>query len=331
MDRVVAFRRLDMALALLDQGDFEAAAEVAEAAVAAAPREAELHFVLGQALEKSSQCNQACDAYRQALALQEEDRLGAAVRLSLLGGQPLPERLPPAYVEALFNEYAPRFEESLLGNLAYSAPERLREILITHLALLPPKPEVLDLGCGTGLAGLAIRDLAAWLEGIDLSQRMLEQAAAKGIYDALRKENLESPLPDEPRRFDLIIAADVLNYLGDLTTAFSRIAAQLRPGGMLAFSIESAGDSKEVAYDLGPGQRFRHDSTALRAWLLGAGFEVVEQRNAALRTEKRHPVDGQIILAKRMVATDLIFAPAIATEVESADHAPLGDLGSFLN
>ena len=86
----------------------------------------------------------------------------------------------------------------------------------------------LDLGCGTGLAGVAFRDCVERLEGIDLSPGMVAEARAKGIYDALHVGEVVAHLKAATdRQFDLILAADVLVYVGDLAPLFLEVARVL--------------------------------------------------------------------------------------------------------
>ena len=98
---------------------------------------------------------------------------------------------------------------------------------------------VLDLGCGTGLAGAAFRSRAAYLSGVDLSPAMIEKARARDIYDALAVGDLETALAQEGPAFDLILAADTLVYLGDLAPVFGVIATHLSPDGYFLFTAEA--------------------------------------------------------------------------------------------
>jgi predicted TPR repeat methyltransferase len=299
MSRHSAFMRLDFALSFVDEGDFAAAIEAAEAAIEVLPQEAQFHFVLGEIFEKTAQVDKAIASFRRALELQDEDTLGAGVRLAVLGDASPLSRLPSSYVEALFDDYAPRFEKTLVQHLSYCAPEKVFDLLFSHASRLPKNPAILDLGCGTGLAGEYVRALAGRLDGIDLSKKMLKQAAKKRIYDELTQGDIEAEVSEDARRFDVVIACDVLNYLGDLSLLCQRVATRLRPGGFFAFSVESMERGQgQVSFELHEGQRFMHERTSIRVWLLAAGFEVMEERFTPIRTEKGHPVEGHLVFAK---------------------------------
>ncbi|MEX2200831.1 MAG: methyltransferase [Dongiaceae bacterium] len=291
-----AGRRLDLGLALKNEGDFAGAREAARAACDLAPGWADAWFVLAESCEQLGANGEAASAYRRCLEIDPSDRFGAAARLAMIGMAAIPDRLPPAYVAALFDGTAARFEESLLGRLDYRAPSLLYEAVTNHRDRLPAPLAILDLGCGTGLAGQVFRPLAQRLDGIDLSSRMIAEAARKKIYDNLGiGDLLDSPDPTAPR-YDLVVAADVFNYLGNLAPAFAAATARLRLGGMLAFTIE---EGATAPFDLGPGQRYRHHPAAVRADLNAAGFRMLDDREALLRLERREPVRGRILLATR--------------------------------
>ena len=301
-ERAGAGRRLDVALALLDDGDGSGAAELAREAVALAPSWAEAWFVLGEALELAGDKDAGAAAFRKYLEHDPSDRLGSSPRLALLGAADTPERLPPAYVRQLFDQIAPAFETQLVDRLGYCGPRLLWQTLQAFKQNLPESPTILDLGCGTGLAGEIFSVLGGVMDGLDISPGMLAQARAKGLYRALQSGDIATPPDDLCLRYDLLIAADVFNYLGDLASTFSSCAGRLKPGGLLLFTVEAdleTPDDLRSAYSLGPGQRFRHDPMALRAWLSGNGFSLLAQDRAALRREKGLPVEGLVILAQK--------------------------------
>lgn len=207
----------------------------------------------------------------------------AGFLLAGLGAAPLPDRAPAAYVRELFDAFAPRFDAELEGALDYRTPA----LLVALLEGVAPG-RVLDLGCGTGLSGMALKPFATRLEGLDLSPRMLAEARARGIYDALHEADLLAFLPRRPAGWDIVAAADVLNYLGDLGPAFAAIRTALKPGGTAVFSLEAG----EAAVALGEELRFRHNPDHAAALAEAAGLVVVARQEAALRREKGADVAG---------------------------------------
>jgi predicted TPR repeat methyltransferase len=240
--------------------------------------------------------------------------MGAAIRLALLGAAPQPEQLPVAYVKTLFDQYAPRFEESLVGHLAYQAPFLLRAALDAVAPVAAPEGRVLDLGCGTGLAGEAMRGRTAWLEGVDLSAAMVEQARRKGVYDRLQVGDAVATLRGATARFDIVIAADVVAYVGNLESLLAAVRAASVPGGRFAFSAQSAAGHGFV---LGGDHRYSHSPAYVRTAAEAAGFKVERLEEAVCRTEAGAGVPGFVaVLRDRPDAAPPAPAP-------SAPEAPL--------
>ncbi|TDG10677.1 methyltransferase domain-containing protein, partial [Paracraurococcus ruber] len=216
--------------------------------------------------------------------------------LAALGEAPAPDRAPAAYVRDLFDQFAPRFEAELTGRLDYRSPALLAALLERAGVAKARRLAVLDVGCGTGLSGAALAPFARRLEGLDLSPRMLAEARRRGLYDALHEADLLDWLPRQAPRFDLVAAADVLNYLGDLAPALAAIAGALAPGGLAAFSLEAGEDAP---FALHGALRYRHDPAHVAALAAAAGLSEVAREAAALRTEGGAPVAGALLLLRR--------------------------------
>lgn len=150
------------------------------------------------------------------------------------GGQP-PPTAPRQYLQELFDGYARRFEQHLVGVLGYAAPEVLYDLLGGQLGR---DLEVIDLGCGTGLLGRLLRPHARRITGVDLAPVMIEEARGKGIYDALELADIRDYLRTRTEPCDLVVATDVFIYVGDLEEVFRDVARLLNAGGLFAFSVE---------------------------------------------------------------------------------------------
>lgn len=300
---LVVDRRLEYAEGLAQAGDVAAAIEVLAGALDRAPGWTAGWFRLGEWHETQGNIAAACAAWENALRADPADRLGAGPKRDLARRVPLTETMPAAFVEALFDQYARDFEAALLDRLDYRAPALLREALAgAHF------PRVLDLGCGTGLAGLAFRDRCDWLGGYDISEGMLREAAAKGIYDLLEKRDL-ARLDIGPGSYDLILAADVFTYLGALERIVGWCAAALAPGGTLAFTVE-AGDE---ALTLRASRRFAHSRAHVEGLLRAAGFAALRIAPTVLRKDRGEDIEGLIV-----VATDLARPGARQDDGEDA-------------
>ncbi|MBO1073172.1 tetratricopeptide repeat protein [Roseomonas marmotae] len=264
-------------------------------AVALLPGSGEAHLALAHACREAGLPEEAATHAARAAA---HPRLAEQARflLAALGAASPPARAPASYVRDLFDQYAPRFDADLTGRLGYRTPAMLAELLLEAGVAADGSRAVLDLGCGTGLSGQAVAPFARRLEGLDLSPRMLAEARARGIYHALHEADLLDFLPRQPGAWDLVVAADVLNYLGDLSPVLAAIGHALVPGGIAAFSLEKG---EKAPCSLGPDLRYRHHPAALRALAGSAGLTVLAEREAALRREKGAPVDGLLWVLRR--------------------------------
>lgn len=298
----VSLRNLGQALTAL--GDPAAALLPLEQATALAPSDPAPWLALAHAQRELGATGEAARAAEAALHHADPgSALAAQARflLAALGRAPVPERAPAAYVRDLFDGFAPRFEAELTAALDYRTPALLADLLREAGVPATGGLRVLDLGCGTGLSGVALAPFAARLEGLDLSPRMLAEAAKRqGLYAALHEADLLDFLPAHPGAFDLIVAADVLNYLGDLAPALEGLAAALVPGGVAAFSVEAGEASPFV---LAEGMRYRHAPAHVAALAKAAGFAIAAQAAAVLRREKGAPVEGALLVLRKPAVT----------------------------
>ncbi|MDG5494462.1 tetratricopeptide repeat protein [Niveispirillum sp. BGYR6] len=239
----------------------------------------------------------ASASLRRALELDPDpdDSAGAQGLLDQLAAADAPADLPATFVRALFDTYADRFDRELVGRLHYDAPAALRAVLDEQG--IGGGRDVLDAGCGTGLAGLAVRDMARHLAGFDLSPRMVEKARARDIYHELWVGELVESLTQRPASADLLLAADVLVYLGDLRPVMAAAATVLRPGGLFAFTCERV--DQPDGFLLHEGRRFAHAEAHVRQALAQAGFSILTLRHHSTRIDRGQPVPGLICLAQQ--------------------------------
>lgn len=246
-------------------------------------------------LEKSGDIDAAVNAYAQLLVLDPEDHGGAQVRLAALQRGDVPAKAPAAYVEVLFDQNAYRFEDVLVDALGYGVPGLMREKL--DMLKLGPFSRMLDLGCGTGLAAEAMRDVAEEIIGLDLSSRMIDICEEKDVYDGLYCGEVEAFLVDNDEPvFDLISACDVLPYIGDVRAMFAGIAANLGNGGIFSFSSEQLTDGE--SFTVSSSHRYLHAVDYLRAELSTAGFALLDVSDINVRMEDDQPSPGHLIVAQ---------------------------------
>lgn len=276
--------------ALFKMGRFDDALASFDASLSLRPGHAGTALRRAHALDALQLREEAARAYRHALALgADAGEVGFA--LAALGQTPAPAAAPASYVSALFDQYAGHFDEHLVQQLGYRTPELIGAALArcgggTELACV-------DLGCGTGLCGPVLRPLCASLVGVDLSAGMLERARARALYDELVGSEIGEFLRGQHGAFDLIVAADVFVYVGELAALFALARQALRAGGRFCFSVESPAQGDVV---LQPSRRYAHGEGYLRALAALHGFEVLEAAPATLRSDRGDDVAGMVFV-----------------------------------
>lgn len=251
--------------------------------------------------ERAGDFDQAAMAYREVLSLDPADRGGASVRLASIDRGETPDKAPPAYVETLFDQHAEVFDNVLVEQLGYAVPVQLRQLLASRG--LGPFGRVLDLGCGTGLAGSELRATSGYLAGVDISENMVELADDREVYDDLFVGEALAFLQagDGDERWDLITATDVMPYLGELEPLVAEASGRLGGGCRLAFSTETLPEDVLAgrAYVVGPYQRFAHAEAYIRRVLSGAELAVEAFEPITVRHEQGRPVPGHLVLARK--------------------------------
>ena len=290
---LIADRRYEMARAYAAEGDLAAAADLYLQATELVPGFASAWFALGEAREALGNRDAARAAFERAASADPEDRHGAALQLARLGGADPATQALHGYVRTLFDQYAPRFDRAL-ADLSYSAPEKLREAVTKHGNRFGA---MVDLGCGTGLAGAALRPHIDWLVGVDLSSKMIEEARRKGLYDRLAVSDIAAFLAEQPAASaDLVIAADVFAYIADFAEVCAAVARVLKEGGLFGFTVETHDGEGAI---VGLKMRYAHSTDFVRGAIERAGLTLVELTRASSRTENRVPAPGLLVLARK--------------------------------
>jgi predicted TPR repeat methyltransferase len=296
---MIADRRFDFARDLQMKGDLVAAADLLLQAIDLAPGFASAWFTLGEIRQQLGERDAAIAAFRKAVTADPEDRHGASLRLMLLGADKLSD-MPPAYVRALFDQYAPKFEAALVDDLGYRGPSLLfKAVLSVRAAIRKPAffKRAIDLGCGTGLAATAFAKEVDEFIGIDLSPRMIEKARSTGFYGRLEVAEMVQGLRGRPdASADLILAADAMVYLSDLAPLLQEAKRVLAAGGLLAFTVETHDGDGVI---LGEGLRYAHGASYVRASIGAAGLSLSRLENLSARNEDNRPVPGLVVVATK--------------------------------
>lgn len=296
---LMADRRFEFARDLQLKGDLPAAADLLMQAIELAPNFTSAWFTIAGIREELGEHLAAVAAYQKAQASDPGDRHGAGLRLMRLGAEPV-SGMPQAYVQALFDQYAPRFESSLVGDLGYRGPALLfKAVLSVRSAARKPAlfKRAIDLGCGTGLAAAAFARTVDHFIGVDLSPRMIERSRATSLYAELEVADMLQGLRARPdASADLILAADAMVYVAELAPVLAEAARVLASGGLLAFTAETH-DGEGVV--IGQGLRYAHAAAYVRAVVESAGLTLPLLEDRSARNEDNAPVPGLVAIAMR--------------------------------
>lgn len=322
-DALVLFNKAN---ALSELNRLDEAEAVLNALNAKNPNDEDVLYALASVLEKAEKFDSAARMYLRLLKIRETPVLhitlgGCLYNMLLKNEDILPvldgwltafpnnpvalhtlktaDRLNPAkraaadYVSELFDAFADSFD-SVLKGLDYQAPALIAE---RAAAIVPPRPAVLDLGCGTGLCGIELKKRleTASLTGIDLSAGMLEKARARKIYDDLRQADITAFSIENA--FDLVVSADVLTYLGDLSAVFENVKKSLKTGGYFVLTVSENAEHPDK-YEMELSGRFTHGADYIRNAL--SGFEILSLSRVELRKELNEPVIGLLVAARKI-------------------------------
>ena len=274
--------------------DYDVAIDVQKQALELAPYWATGWFCLGGYFEKTNDTASAQNAYAQALCFSPTDYLGAGLKIAYLAQSAL-NTVPIAYTEALFDGYADRFDGSLVQGLEYAAPERLAALLRENFGDRK-FGKAIDLGCGTGLMAMQVRDQIHNLTGVDLSAAMLANADAKRIYDTLIKRDAAEALM-QCNNLDLVMAADVFIYMASLELVFKSASSSLVANGLFLFTVERHDGNER--WQLLESMRHAHSANYVDHLLQQFNFKIIAKEPGTIRNDGGTPVAGLFYLAQK--------------------------------
>jgi predicted TPR repeat methyltransferase len=289
--------QINLANVVLACGGFEQATALYAAALEAEPHYVHAYEGFARAAARAGRTEEAAAAFRRLLSF-DPGNIIARYLLAACLSDPDCRQAPEGYIQRLFDDYAPHFDESM-DQLRYCAPRLIAERLARSVT-----PErslvVLDAGCGTGLCGQVLKPFARHLVGADLSAGMLAEAAKRNLYDELVEVELGRYLVEHPATFDIIASADTLVYSGRLNELIEAAAGALKTGGRFVCTLESLPESEPfLSYQLMPSGRFSHSAAYVREVLEDAGLTVTAIDPVVPRFEGGQPVRGLVALGYR--------------------------------
>jgi predicted TPR repeat methyltransferase len=258
------------------------------------PENSDTWHALGFAAQAVGRRDDARNAFAQYLEYCPED---ASIRLILtaLRDEAPPPRAPDECILQIFNDFSSHYDTKMRDNLSYQAPERVQELIRAEIGDVKGL-DILDIGCGTGLAGVGLKERAACLVGIDLSAEMIEHAREREIYDQLEIAEITEWLDQTEGQFDLIVACDCLVYFGDLQPLAASAAKRLKPGGCFAFTTERG---EKYPFHLADSGRYTHHPDHVREVAEKAGLVVGRLEEGFLRTERGVEVTGLLAVLRK--------------------------------
>ena len=273
-----------------DAGNLDSAIENYLTAIKLDPVSYSAHNNLGISLERRGETDAAIKSFEQASKLDPEN---ASVRhiLAALTGQQTPSP-PNDFVEGLFDSYAVRFDQSLVEQLKYNVPKLIAQLVLKYQSDAP-LGSIMDLGCGTGLAGVELKDFCQEIEGIDLSKKMLAKARQKNVYSELNHNSIIEYLAEAPLDFDLFLSTDVFVYVGELSEVFRLIKSRNKRHGRLAFSTEH---TEKANFFLEASGRYSHSKSYIESLCDEFDYQLLNFSTIDLRKSGSDFITGGLYL-----------------------------------
>jgi len=275
---------------LFTKGEISDAIDILEALIKESPDDALLFNMLGGCYVSLGQPDMAIKCYQKALAIKPDYSVPQHM-LNALTGNTSTEP-PKEYVKNLFDDYAERFDDSLVKQLGYKLPFLMKELILKLDPSRKTFDKVIDLGCGTGLTGKELRNISDNLTGIDISSNMVAKTRELAVYDHLFVGDIVDILGSSKKKYDLFIALDVFIYVGELTKIFKTIRQCCNKNALFIFSIET---QKEDGYSLLKSARYAHSDDYILN-IASDRFRVIDSQEVGLRKEKENWIEGKIFI-----------------------------------
>jgi len=254
---------------------------------------------LGSLLQDMGETEAAISIFEKAIKINPKDHNSRHMLSSLK--EENTDKAPAKYISSLFDGYAGTFEDQLVKKLGYKIPFLIKPIICELIPDGFKFKNVIDLGCGTGLSGVEFRDMCEKLTGVDLSNRMIQEATKKQIYDYLFTEEMDVILKTSSEPFDLIIASDVLVYLGDLNSIFENIKKSSQTGALFVFSTEHTDTSN---FSLQKSGRYNHSKEYIVKVATSHKFKLEHFSKTNLRKHKSTWIKGGIYAFRKIALTN---------------------------
>ena len=277
----------DFAIRLKENGKVQTAYLCAKRAVEMKPDNWDAWYDFGDLCQSVGRRDEARRAFQTYFAANPDDAEIEHLLVALKDEAP-PLRASDRTIQQIYKDFASSYETRMQDDLGYQGPERIMEGIRSVIGERSGLA-VLDLGCGSGLSGTSLKSIASQMIGVDLSPEMLDLARKRAIYDRLEIGEITDWLEKTNEQFDLIASCDCLIYFGDLHRITAAAASRLKPGGVLALTMER--DDK-YPFHLTDTGRYAHHAEHVREVAAAAGLTVGSLQEAFLRLEYGSDVIG---------------------------------------
>jgi len=204
------------------------------------------------------------------------------------------------------------------------------KLLRSHTSVA--KPDVLDLGCGTGVV---LRELGEWASptGLDMSDLALGFCRQRSLGRLIKGDG--SKLPIQDKQFDAIIGLDIFEHIEDDEAAFADAYRILRPGGILVLSVP-AFRALWGPHDIALMHFRRYRASEVRQRLEKAGFVVRRSTYSVFflfpivviwrlfEKRKKGPAKASLVSVPKWMNTTLIAFQDLEAMLISAMNLPWG-------
>jgi predicted TPR repeat methyltransferase len=275
---------------LFTNGQIPDAIDTLEVLIKDNPYDALLFNMIGGCYVSLGQLDMAIKSYENALAIKADYAVPQHL-LNAITGNTSTEP-PKEYVKNLFDDYAERFDDSLIKQLEYKLPFLMKELILKLDPTRKIFEKVIDLGCGTGLTGKELRGISNNLTGIDISSNMVAKTRELDVYDRLIVGDIVDILSSSKEKYDLFIALDVFIYIGELIKIFKTVRQCCNKNALFIFSIET---QEKDGYSLLKTARYSHSESYILK-TASDGFKLIDSQEVNLRKEKEGWIDGKIYI-----------------------------------
>lgn len=291
--------QLQLSEVYLETGDTEKAIKQHEKTLALRPNNHPLLHNLAVLYLRNKDIKNSKEYFEKAYQVDNTD-LTAKHMLNALQENSDIEQAPSKYIEDLFNQYAQFYNKHVSDKLGYKVPEIMRSKIANFLGDKVESIRILDLGCGTGLCGIYFSDISFYMVGVDISREMLSHARAIQSYDGLCQINILQSIPGEGLQvFDLVLAADVLVYIGELDIIFQKVASALDKNGLFCFTVEKSKSNENHSHKLLHSGRFTHSEKYINSLAKAHNFVIKLSDEIELRRDNNDQIKGILYILEK--------------------------------